>query len=644
MISIKLAKFINNKQPLIIFSIILLIVTLFISHYSSLAIYLLLLFTILFISIIIPINNGGFILKLMVSFILVTCSIMIFGVFMWMIGIEGKAIFIYIFNYLLSVALIVIFNNKIKLNHTIHIQEIALLLFTVILFTITARPLLNGVQSVSTATNSGDISSHIELVSTVKNNKGYYYVVPELSRDNLTENLSGYPQGTHFLTWSLTEPLNQQFNKSNNGVKYISIILLFYTGLYYLLMIILGLIIFSILRIRTSFIKLLTYITFILFLLSYIFTEIMLPILALGFYTQINAMIYLTTLILIVYLHNYTKENRLLYLILAWLLVCGIAFSWLFILPIAYLIMLAFYYKYFTNIKLLLKPKIIITTIIFFAVSFVQIYIQLNYSIKSNLGINEDGFVNVIKYNTILPIYLLLLGVSLTIKTKSSKFAIVFSLVSTGMFAIILYIYQIISLGYLSYYFYKSLYVIIPSLLLAGSYLLLITVKNINIKNNLLSIVSITIMIFAISLPTFSNITDYTSAYNVYKRGPVDPSISRELANIISQNPSETANVIFIGSCDRIHDYISNRLLVSTTGNNNLQRQRILTLTNDKYEYVDKIEKYVANNKISNPIIVSSNQTLINELQNAQRLQGINIINIDNQNSTNLKYCPNKIL
>lgn len=462
---------------------------------------------------------------------------------------------------------------------------------------------------------SSDNLSHIELLKAVEDNHGYFYRPFKESAEVITEGLSGYPQGLHINMYFFTEALRPLVDLSGNSYRLVVFIYSFGAAILITLgwMFILAVKRFN----RLSFIATLPGIAIGVSL----FSGLLFGLFALGSHSQVASMLlFVAMLAFFYYALESTGVKRNVFSLLALLMLGSITFTWLLLLPVAGLTALFFMYLLYLkspskDIWSYILPVVSAVTI--FCITLIQVYVQINYSSPKSHGVNEQGFSITPSLYLVAAVILTALVVLLLYK-KYLKFWLA-PLIATSGFALVIYLYQLFTVGEPRYYLYKSLYVVVVVVCaiivcLGLGELVQERTARFSIVSRLLVTFFIILIVFLPGLYNITNPKDYFVQRNA-------GGFSREIAEVtlshLDENMRSGAHIVTVGSCNRGQDYIASRLIGVLSENNNTKIQALLSslLLHNKEALVRAIEKYEAQRGTKDLTIISSDYRLQAYLQ-----------------------------
>lgn len=608
------------------------------------------LFTIFILGIVLPLPRKTYFFKIIfAAVILLSINTIIGGIF-WLLKSDINPSVLFAAYYV--IALILLVRNATN-NRQIFISksEIMLSFAVFLLCTPMVQILLAGNNYFRILGFASDHTSHIELVSSVYREKGYYYTKPEIGKNSLTETLSGYPQGLHINTWVFSQPIDNQFSIHSSPKKFVVTSFAFFMVIYALFILTLGLIFISLSsRISGSKIsskkQLLLKKLSALAVITALSTGIFFSMFALGFHSQILSMLFFVGQLY--FLYQYLTYRKIALLAISWLMVVGISFSWLFLLPLSILIMAIVYLSRLIIPPLLINlknyRKELLLAIVFFSFCFIQIFVQLYYSSGKNLGINEDGFSPIINFNLVVSSFIFLTAYLLSLKKTPIKNILLYVTLATGATSASIYLFQEFTLGYQRYYYFKSLFILLIPLSCILVLLLSELLPRFLDKNNS-TIISLLLILF-LFLPTYFNILDNSGYFTRFKSGGISNELTDTIVKLILEDKSNGAKIIAVGSCDRAQDFNANKITGTLTNSNTAYRQALLkTSLSPSYEELIKgILEYTRNSRISDAIIISTNSGIESKLMAQLGSEHFRYINLDFSNGINVEFkCPSMV-
>ena len=303
-----------------------------------------------------------------------------------------------------------------------------------------------------------------------------------------------------------------------------------------------------------------------------------------GFHTQIMSYSFLLLLLLWISLDKLTLAWRLLGGATA---LIGLAFSWFFLLPIAGLTYLSWLWLQRKKLRPLLKrPAIVIPSVLLLGLSLTPFVIdRVNHN---GTNLNTPGGVLIV----ILPIILFYsgLGIIYLLSLRRQDFQdnsliklIILTLGFSLVFTLVIYAYQMITIGETLYYFYKTLFLYpIIGLLLSSAFIfkygtLLKPIKQ--FKKIRFTLIAITTFGLCYALSFGFNPAAYTKFYlesrlayhaNV---GILAPVVE---AHKVIVTPQENYSFILFDGCNEFRTYITQRWLAAILLTDSQDGQRVL--------------------------------------------------------------------
>lgn len=491
----------------------------------------------------------------------------------------------------------------------------------------------------------GDNVSHLELIKAVEQNKGYFYEPFEVSKEVAMEGLSGYPQGFHINAYLFKQVLEPIVNLASNY----GFILYFYSfsAMMYILF---AWLFFLATRgfLEKSSISplpgLLATIT--------LFTGTFFSLFALGSQSQIASMaLFIAMLAFLNYsIKSKHREDKINFLCLAIILLGGISFTWLLLLPIAGIIVAYVFCAQY------LKPairepakyaKLIIVTFSVFLTALIQPIVQFLYSSPKNNGVNEVGFS--ITPSLYLVAALVITATFFLIRKNRARRLWILALFVPSLFSAIIYVYQLSQVGEARYYLYKSIFVIV----LVAVIIISAGVGEIVSQNSRALNKKTRYLVLLLTISIGSLIALYNNADpNGYLYQRAGGGFSKEVAvtaiGRINENPASGKSIISVGSCNRAHDYTATRLVGALSTGNSSARQALLKgqLTITKESLHEAVAKYQIASA-QDLIIISSDYQLQKYLE--KKLQGgtrsEEFIDLDfGHIPKNTRTCPEAVL
>ena len=180
-----------------------------------------------------------------------------------------------------------------------------------------------------------------------------------------------------------------------------------------------------------------------------------------GFHPQISAYAFLVAMLYVLIPEIRASSIKKKQLLIGAALFCGLCMSWWFLAPVAAIPLLYFTYTNRRLFKKIAGRNIAVLALIALAAAY-PIALSL-FSKTKTAFLNEPGGVDVIAVSTLI-IYLcgLLVYIFLRGPARSKSKLIMLGLGTWALFTAIIAIYQKITVGHYEYYYYKSLYTLIP--------------------------------------------------------------------------------------------------------------------------------------------------------------------------------------
>lgn len=470
---------------------------------------------------------------------------------------------------------------------------ISKILLSIIAFTILTLPVLSHTDysAYPIFSFSSDNISHIELLKVVENSQGYFYRPFDESKNVITEGLSGYPQGLHINMYFFKDALDPVIDLSSN-YRLVVFIYTFSAAM---------MVVFSwLLFLATKGFKKTTVYASLPGGIATIslFTGLFFGLFALGSQSQVASMLLFIGMLAFFYFSQGTKESviRNAHFVFALLMLGAITFTWLLLLPAAGLIAAYFTYAIYLkhpskNLRTYFLP--VASSVAIFCITLIQVFVQLRYGSPKNHGVNEQGF-SITPDLYLISILVLSALLIVLIYRKHLSFWLA-PIVATSGFSMVVYLYQLYTVGEPRYYLFKSLYVVIMvSIIIISLGLGRLLEQQTAKESSLVKYATVLIALLIASLAGIYNVSNP----NDYAARRTSGGFSRELATVaigyIEKNPNRGAQIITVGSCNRAQDYIATRLIGVLSDTNGTQRQALLTsqLINNKESLLDAIEKY----------------------------------------------------
>lgn len=438
---------------------------------------------------------------------------------------------------------------------------IACMVAAIITFLITLYPVFNshklspsGETTMHLLMSGEDNASHYALFKYAYENNGYAYQHNRGS--GLIESLVNYPQGSNFtMAWVAEGVLGNAFQQKDRYLIQVYYLLL--AAYYALFVLLIGLIASRLFEIRKSSRSFAVVGGVVLTCTALAFITIgpALSLLGRGFSSQIFAYVYLLGLVYILSFHK-TLNNLRLTLLAALLTVAGICTSWWFLCPLAGLPFLFFLYEKRQELLALRRSLWIFVPIILLCMY--PIILSILSSTKSS-PINEAGGVDRLDWTT-TSLYALGAISLIFIAPLSKRFRpLVIMLGGCVLFAAAVGLFQLATAGKVEYYFYKSIYTLIPFSMIAILVVALTLSEKISASLRVWQAWVLAIWIIAVGIIClFSFKPTYARVYlNDWFSNPLQPSM---LTPIFDQhNRLRYDDVLYMGGCEPGPTYLGNR-------------------------------------------------------------------------------------
>lgn len=525
------------------------------------------------LSLFIPIRPklAGIITKVIFSFLLLTCLQQIEGLLFWKLGVNFTYFWALAPNFLLLFLLLFITKETLKVK--LHFSRIELISFCVGIISIgvIAFTTLNGApvvqQTMRYITRGFDSSTHLSLIVSVYENKGYLYGPTDKVGDKLVfKTLSAYPQG-----WHLTNSIIWHGVTDNLNLRTITIplFLFFITSLfwYFLLIYLVTYLVFIFIqKLSKSPITLLDTGAAI-GAVALLQLALLLGVLRYGFVNYIAITAYLLGIIVfLVAFYGYHISSRA-YLLCVSLLATGIGFSWLLASPIGYIILFIPLLDRLLPIKLrrlvLLARKqwpTVLLSLIILSTVLVQVFLQVKYSVVPN-NINADTGIwttNHLFFAFLFSVFIgavfknkLARSVSLTMMTTNIAVAITIGLI---------YLYQFHSAAKIGYYSEKLNILLILVLGIFASAVLAVSLKA--IRNSYGAVMSYVCLLgIIVAAPVVFGINTSESRFAMGTDRKLSLYTSSQLAGLIQSGEAHNNNIIVMKLLDYEEDVITTHFI-----------------------------------------------------------------------------------
>jgi hypothetical protein len=275
-----------------------------------------------------------------------------------------------------------------------------------------------------------------------------------------------------------------------------------------------------------------------------------------GFQSQIAAYIFLVGLLYVLVIQKDIGSVKTTFFSAA-ILLGGVCTSWWFLGPVAAFPLAVYAWTNRTAIRTFRWPFFGWSIVLAGLAGYTLLLSLL--SIKTS-SVNDDGGVDVIAPTSIA---LYLVGYALVFllpKADRKRLQpITTALVGCILFSAVVGVYQYIYIGHFAYYYYKSLYAIIPLSLAVVTYLALLHLQRISaaLKRMQQLLVAVCIVVSAYCLLTALKPV-YTVVYlHDWYNNPITPQQIRGLYHYSRNSPYQ--DMVFVGNCSDGINYISNR-------------------------------------------------------------------------------------
>lgn len=407
---------------------------------------------------------------------------------------------------------------------------------------------------------SSDNMSHLTLVSINELNGSNSIGLNNAY--NPPDNLLYYPQGWHYVGAVFSILLQPYLSSYDDSTQSLAIFYLYSLSWIFILLFMLAKISLSfVLRgkhLNRSTLGVLSLSLSPLFAVCIIW---IVPMFTYGFQTQIGALslLLVQTLLLIELFSSKRHTKPKLYtetlIFSSVLTTVATSLFWLFIIPISYGIMfISVIYIVYKKIYKPSKYGLLLFTVFGF-IGLLQVYIQQVHSDPHYNLFNERGLIIPLSIEMLISFLVLLTIAARKLAHKWLWAICVFSWWA-AFFSISAYAYQIITIGELRYYYYKSLYTLVVLLSISSTYLTYVfyswATKTTPLKWRWtigVSMLTPPILLTLLLAPTVMR--DYLSAV-----GPVGFSRvhAQEIIDTHRNHQQNIYTTLIIGSCDRSED------------------------------------------------------------------------------------------
>lgn len=596
---------------------------------------------------------GGFIINIKADYFY--RSIIFFGIFLSINTILASLFFLFkidlnvgliFFIYILLIGLFLLKNKRpVSFDRRSILFNFVKIFFSIFILLILVAPILSSdkARAMSFAFFGGDNVSHIELLKAVETSRGYFYMPYTESEKFMNGGLSAYPQGLHINMYIFNESIKDLYDL-NTHYKY-TVMFYSFTSLIFILF---GwMLVFSIKNYASSdFIQIIPGFIVTLILCSGVFFSLF----ALGSHSQVMSL-YLLMLMFcfITYsLRAKSLNKKLYYSTLSIIMLIGISFTWLLLLPLAASILAVLWLA--DNIKeLRLSPKkylwFLVILVLLGPLFLIQPFIQLMYSHPQKLGIIEPGYS--VEYSLIIisALFVLSLIILLVIRLDLGlKKLLSTSLVLCFIFSAVIYAYQYIQVGSARYYLYKTLFTLILIISIIFSIFFGDVLRKYTASLSYKKMVIVVLLLFISGSFLISyNITNNDSFFKLRTSGSFNPEMYTAAVNEAVKKQNKSKTILTIGSCNREQDHVLTRLIGAFEKKNNKEKNTLLIglLSQKKENLLNSINNYKKETG-NDLIIISSNDVLYEYLKLKLPVSGIEYIDL-NSSTINLNSCSEAV-
>lgn len=403
-----------------------------------------------------------------------------------------------------------------------------------------------------------DNASHYALFRYAYLHDGYAYTSSQNNNSGIIGGLENYPQGSEFsISWLTKAVLGSHYTMDNAILieAYYAFCALVYATVAFLVL----LLALAFFELRGGRIRLIHATVGITLVFAFIAIGPLLYLLGRGFLSQVFSYIYLLALIYAVSPIADFISIRLRLLFIA-LMFSGICIAWWFLSPVAALAIIAFVVQKWGSVKDLVKLKYGIALVVLALLSIYPIVLTVITGATNKGSLTQSGGVDTLARTTI--VFYLLGCFSILYNRKKdtlrSYFPLGLTIVGWLLFTIALGLYQELTAHQVSYYYYKSIYTLIPLsgvLIVYGSLLitnrLSLNTKRLQQVGSSVFVLILFVTILAALKPVYPRVY-----FNDWFNNPIIPN---DLAVMFSTPQNTYSDLIYVGGCSQPSTYILNR-------------------------------------------------------------------------------------
>lgn len=509
-------------------------------------------FVVLVLGAVIRIGSSGYLTRTILSFLGVVCSWQILAIIFWKLKIPFIYAWALVPVYLCAAAYFLRRGLFIRENFILKKSEFVALLVGLVSVGIIGIFNFHGasarVQSIRFVSRGLDNSNHLSMVHSVFNNHGYVYGPEADTKEKILENAGSYPQGWHLTTATLLHgalgPNTATVNQLLVGFTFVSL------AWYFILLYLLTAVVLSLVDHQENGSIRWAQTAFCVAAILVLQIILLVGLLSSGFINFIAVICYLLALVLLFAQLMFDKIPASRYFFLGSVLSAGVAFTWVLMAPISYLlVLLPVGQRVFTNYRKKAYRSIpwrasglFVLGLLALALGSVQGLVQLKYSSGIKL-VNMPGSAYPINLNLLLVFFsatLVCIGSKATHihirKLLSTVLILTLPVVS------VLYYYQYQTAGAINYYFDKTLVAVVIFLfigaLLAGSS----AVKTLGSRLGMLSAAALSV-VCVMSIPIIFRLDTASTKY-VFGFREVSVATAETMDELTQTIPDSTDSII----------------------------------------------------------------------------------------------------
>lgn len=527
---------------------------------------------------VLPSPFGGVITRFILTFLIFFSLNTILGFAAWLLHISLSVHLMTAFYGVVALLLALFSRNSIQqpIGLSSSAEEITTLAVAIAIFFAAFAPFIHGhtpLLATRVLAAGGDNMGHFELTYAVDKNQGYiqnhYYSASGI----ITGTLTPYPEGLHLNVGILGRVFQAATHPFDIGGKLffflvatdVNLALLTYLFVIYC---------FSLnRRILAAGGRLATYLS-VLTVTGLMFLGPFFSLFAIGFQPELASLTLLLSEVLLLnsVLGISDKARQKTALLFAAILVSGIAYTYIVLWPIALVALLLGYHQMIGLSKVqLAKHKFLVAALTgIIAAGLGQFFYQLLY--QSSTSVNQNGFIPepnnflLLFLFTVSALFILYRHKGPTIKLLSRL--LIFSAVIT----ILLLIYQLISVGELRYFYYKSAYTFILLAAALGTVAISLLIYRVLKATDLKPYAFgglILLVVLSVGGLVWAERSQYFNLYAQEKPFGLSLELADGILTIDNKNPDDGHRVIAIGSCNREQDIDAMRIAAALTNNPN---------------------------------------------------------------------------